>query len=519
MRKIIIVLFLCSTFLYIINAQNSTEKGLQAINQNMLKGRLSFISSDWFEGREATTKGAFMAADYLASIYNEDGLSVYDNNSYFQDVPLLISYAPKQAHIILKDKQSSKTFKFPDHLRTERFPFSFDAERALIWGGYGINAEGLSEIDLKHSKGKILIRLSGLPKAQENDSELGELIKQKSDKAWLQIKRDMLQSSGVYAVIEYNISDPYLQKSLINTPIKKQAAVSEKHLNRRSSGIYDKNLTLPNDNKKSPHYFQVSKAFMETLVSNFEQQLKNYLTNLEYGRVSPIKNFSCETIKLQVEANTEYKKCRNVLAVIEGSEYPDEIIVVGAHYDHLGMYDGYIWNGADDNGSGTIGLTAIAKAFVSTGIQPKRTIIFANWTAEERGLLGSRYFVSQFKNIDKIKCYHNYDMIGRSYNAEKPDSAVTLMYTKTWKKVEDLLRKNIAENELDIKIKYSAWDNPSSGSDNAPFAKKGIPIMWFHTGGHESYHMPSDQADLIDWQKFEAIVKSSFLILWELANE
>jgi Zn-dependent M28 family amino/carboxypeptidase len=162
---------------------------------------------------------------------------------------------------------------------------------------------------------------------------------------------------------------------------------------------------------------------------------------------------------------------------------------------------------------------AIAKAFVATGVTPKRTVIFANWTAEERGLLGSRYFVDTFKEMDAVQYYHNFDMIGRSHNYNKPDSAVTLMYTKSWKQAEELCAKNNVEFNLGLKIHYSAWDNPTSGSDNASFARKNIPIMWFHTGGHESYHMPGDHSEKIDWQKYEAIVRTSFLTLWDLANE
>jgi len=505
--------------LYNSQAQTPIEKGLNSINENSLKGHLTFFSSDWFEGREATTKGAFMAGDYLASIYQEYKLQHFDGKTFFHEVPLIIAQQPQNARVRLIKKEDSKSFHFPHSIRAERIKQSYSIEASIIWGGYGICTTKIKEFDTKSSSGKILIRLKGLPNNLDKATPLAAILSSKKDNEWHEIKKQAIKSSNVVAILEYDINDPYLKKSFTENPITKTIPSAEKKLTKRSSGIYDKSLFLHSDKKELPHYFQVSKTLMSELIPDFNKQLETYLRNLSQKKVIPIKTFNYNTIELSSEANVQYKTCRNVIAMIEGSEYPNEFIVVGAHYDHLGSYKGYIWNGADDNGSGAIGVVAIAKAFMATGVQPKRSILFANWTAEERGLLGSRYFVDTFKNIDQVKYYHNYDMIGRSYNYEQPDSAVTLLYTKAWKQAEDLCAQNNVQYNLGLKINYSAWDNPTSGSDNAPFAKKGIPIMWFHTGGHESYHMPDDHVEKIDWQKYEAIVKTSFLTLWNLANE
>ncbi|MCG8580531.1 MAG: M20/M25/M40 family metallo-hydrolase [Bacteroidales bacterium] len=496
-------------------AQESIESALATINRNSLEAELTFLSSDWFEGREATTKGAYMAADYLASLYKSAGISPFKNDSYFQDVPLFVAAAPAKASITLKNKSISKTYSFPTHLRAERITESYDIKANILWGGYGINSDQLQELDSKKCEGKVLIRLSGLPETETN-SPLKQLLDKKNQREWSTLKHESLQKSGIVAVLEYDLNDPYLSKSIKESPVP--IASAEKELSKRSSGIYQKSIFLQGDKKQGAYFYKVSKALMTDIIPDFDQFLKQYHNQLNQLKTSAPR-FNYTSVQLQSTEDVELKKCRNVIAVIEGSEKPDEIIVVGAHYDHLGMYDGYIWNGADDNGSGAIGTVAIARAFIATGIQPKRTVIFANWTAEERGLLGSRYFVNTFKDIDKVKYYHNYDMVGRSYNYEKPDSAVTLLYTKSWQQAEQLCSTYNKEYKLGLKINFSAWDNPTSGSDNAPFAKKDIPIMWFHTGGHESYHMPSDHVERIDWQKFEAIVKTSFLTLWDLANE
>ncbi|MBK3518781.1 M28 family metallopeptidase [Carboxylicivirga marina] len=515
-RYFSLVLFLAFTILKPTYSQDEIEKALKTINQSSLQAELTFLSSDWFEGREACTRGAYMAADYLASLYQSSKLAPFNEHSYFQDVPLLIASQPIEATISMQNELLSKTYSFPTHFRAERITESFNVDSEIIWGGFGINDDNFKEINLKNSKGKILIRLSGLPQTTEN-SQLKELLDSKNTQQWHQVKSDVLKKSGVVAVFEYDLSNPYLKESFENTEILE--APTEKELNKRSSGIYKKNLFLPDDKKNSPYYYKVSKALLSDLIPNFDQFIEKYLSDIQNLKTTAQLKTNYNSIELNAKANVSLKKCRNVIAVIEGSEKPDEIIVVGAHYDHLGSYDGYIWNGADDNGSGAIGTVAIARAFMETGIQPKRTVIFCNWTAEERGLLGSRFFVNTFKDIHKVIYYHNYDMIGRSYNYEQADSAVTLLYTKSWPQAEELCKTYNDKYQLGLKINYSAWDNPTSGSDNAPFAKKGIPIMWFHTGGHESYHMPSDHVDRIDWQKFEAIVKTSFLSLWNLANE
>ncbi len=499
-----------------INAQAPVERGLRTINRNNLEAQLTFLSSNWFEGREATTKGAFMTADYLASLYQSAGLEPLNEHSYFEDVPLLVAQQPKTATITLQSEQQSKTFTFPTHIRAERVPQSLSLNSEIIWGGYGINHQTLKEISTNKSKGKILLRLSGLPMADEN-SALEKFLQAKTEQEWQQIKNTSLKDAAVIAVLEYDLNDPYLKQSLATSPDIK--ADAEEELSKRSSGIYNKSFFLQDEPHKGPYIYKVSKLMMEELIPDFDQVIKEYTTHLQHLSTKTTIDFTYQSIQLETEANVELKHCRNVIAMIEGSEKPDEIIVVGAHYDHLGSYNGYIWNGADDNGSGAIGVVAIARAFKAMGIQPKRTVIFANWTAEERGLFGSRHFVKHYQDMNKVKYYHNYDMIGRSYNYEQPDSAVSLLYTKAWGQAEELCRKYNTEHQLGLKINYSAWDNPTSGSDNAPFAKKGVPIMWFHTGGHESYHMPSDHADRIDWQKLEAIVKTSFLSLWNLANE
>ena len=212
---------------------------------------------------------------------------------------------------------------------------------------------------------------------------------------------------------------------------------------------------------------------------------------------------------------------RNVLCRIEGRN-KDEIVIIGAHYDHLGidtkLAGDRIYNDADDNASGVAAVLQIARAFLATGVQPERTVIFALWDGEEKGLLGSQYFVQTFENIGKVKGYLNFDMIGRNNDEANPEHVV-YFYTESHPVFGDWLKNDIVKYSLRLKPNYRPWDKPVGGSDNASFAKLDIPVIWYHTDGHPDYHQPSDHADRINWDKTVDITKAAFLNLWNLANE
>ena len=212
---------------------------------------------------------------------------------------------------------------------------------------------------------------------------------------------------------------------------------------------------------------------------------------------------------------------RNVLAKIDGKN-PNEYVIVGAHYDHLGLdplLDGdQIYNGADDNASGVAAVLQIARAFLATGVQPERTVIFAFWDGEEKELLGSEYFVQSCSFVKQIRGYLNFDMIGRNNDESKPRHVV-YFYTEAHPVFGDWLKNDIKEYGLKLEPNYRPWDRPVGGSDNASFAERDIPVIWYHTDGHPDYHLPSDHADRINWEKTVDITKASFLNMWNLANE
>ena len=244
----------------------------------------------------------------------------------------------------------------------------------------------------------------------------------------------------------------------------------------------------------------------------------SYTQTFSAYKVENEKGIKWENV--QDSAAVETRRLNNILAVIPGKK-TDEYVVVGAHYDHLGIGNPVkgdsCFNGADDNASGVSAVLQIAKAIKISGKQPERSIIFAFWDGEEKGLLGSAYFVENWIEKEKIKSYMNFDMVGRG-PVDNP-SYLKYFYTASHPQFGEWLREDIANRGFCFTPDYISWDEPYSGSDNAPFARAGVPIVWYHTDGHPDYHNLTDSADRIDYPKLLDITRAAYLCVWRMANE
>lgn len=218
----------------------------------------------------------------------------------------------------------------------------------------------------------------------------------------------------------------------------------------------------------------------------------------------------------------------NILAYIEGSEKPNEIIVVSAHYDHVGMNNGQIYNGADDDGSGTVGVMAIAEAFhkaKKAGHGPKRSILFLHVTGEEKGLFGSSYYSDNpiFPLANTVADL-NIDMIGRvdPLHKDNPNFVYVVGSEMLSSQLKEAVEKaNKATHNLYLDYKYDDPKDPDRiyyRSDHYNFAKHNIPIAFFFDGIHEDYHKPTDTPDKIDYPLLMKRTQLVFAIAWDLAN-
>ena len=219
----------------------------------------------------------------------------------------------------------------------------------------------------------------------------------------------------------------------------------------------------------------------------------------------------------------------NVLAYIKGDEKPEEVIIISAHLDHLGIQEGKIYYGADDNGSGTSGLLQIAQAFKAAeldGIKPKRSILFLHVTAEENGLYGSRYYIQNpVFSLENTVCNLNIDMIGRVDPAHKDNKNYIYLIGSDKLSTElHYISEKVNRKYYNIDFDYRLNEENDRNrfyyrSDQYNFAKNNIPVIFYFNGVHKDYHLPTDTPDKIDYDLLTLRTKLIFATTWQLANQ
>jgi Zn-dependent M28 family amino/carboxypeptidase len=247
-------------------------------------------------------------------------------------------------------------------------------------------------------------------------------------------------------------------------------------------------------------------------------------------------------VALKTTSTTSLVRCMNVLGMIEGSDpaLKDEYFIIGAHFDHNGRAGDYIYNGADDNGSGSIGVVAIAKAMAANPVKPKRTVIFALWTGEEKGLYGSAYYTRHpLFPLEKTVGYLNYDMISRAfdeptlarsvsqYNVPGAEAMVKAIRGDRFATVNltvdtpfaDITRQMNQYVGLDLALRENPPGVGSGGSDHASFARVKIPFVYYMTAMTSDYHQPSDSVEKVDGELYTRVVRLGYLTAFAYADK
>lgn len=222
------------------------------------------------------------------------------------------------------------------------------------------------------------------------------------------------------------------------------------------------------------------------------------------------------------------KDSENIWAYVEGSEFPDEVIVISAHYDHIGVENGQVFNGADDDGSGTVALLEMAKAFAKAkkdGKGPKRSILFLHVTGEEHGLHGSRYYTENpLYPLANTVADINIDMIGRRDDLHpNTNNYVYVIGSDRLSSELHTITNEVNDQyiKMDLDFRFNARDEPNRyyfRSDHYNFAKNGVPSVFLFNGVHDDYHKATDTPDKIEYDALEKRTQLAFVIAWELAN-
>lgn len=507
-----ILLVLSALSLSVLNAQTSPniseEKFANTINTENARKHLSVLSADEYEGRETGKEGQKKAAKYIAEYFKSIGLSPVKDNEYIQHYPLLeITPQPSSLEINGVKYEFKKDFYSFSTGKSIKL-----SEKGILFLGYGIEDSTYNDYKNIDVKNKIVLVLGGEPM---NEDSVSLITGTKKISAWstnFRKKSEVARNKGVLAFITVNSNFEgavHFLKNYLTSP----------------------SLVLESDSKKNerPKLLQlgisirIANAIFALKKTSFDELKKKI-----YTEKNPV-SFDIKT-PVEFEEKTKVKStgAENVLGMIQGSQYPDEYIFVTAHYDHLGVLDGKVFNGADDNGSGTVGVMGIANAFIKAkeaGFVPKRSIVFMTVSGEEKGLLGSSYYTSHpIFPIANTVCDLNIDMIGRTDDRYK-DTA-NYIYVIGSDKISTELHKineNANATYTKLKLNYS-FNDPNDPnrfyyrSDHYNFAEKGIPIIFYFNGVHEDYHKETDEIQKIN---FDALTKRAQLVFytaWEVAN-
>ena len=320
-----------------------------------------------------------------------------------------------------------------------------------------------------------------------------------------------------FAFIACGSSQNSTEKNYADTASKYAATITAKDLGKHlfiyASDEFEGRLTGEPGQKKAVEYLK-----------NFyvEQQIASAIGGDDYFQKVP-----AEWINKNTRRGT-FKDSENVVAFIKGTEKPDEIVVLSAHLDHEGIKDGKIYNGADDDGSGTVAILEIAEAFkmaAKNGKGPKRSILFLHVTGEEKGLLGSKYYTQNpIFPLANTVCNLNIDMIGRIDDRHKdnPNFVYLIGSDKLSMDLHNLSEEmNKKYMNIDLDYKYNDENDPNRfyyRSDHYNFAKHNIPIIFYFNGTHADYHKPTDTPDKINYELLENRTRLVFYTAWEVAN-
>ena len=509
MKRILSVL-LSLPLAYSCSIAQNPSKFANQITEESSKNHLTILASQDFAGRGTGQKGGEKAVKYIADQFKVFGLKPIVNGSYFQPVSLKqTSYKVEAFHL---DTQELK-YGIDFYVQGDNTFTTFQTNE-IIFVGYGIQDEKFNELKGLDVANKVILLIN---EGEPIDEKGNSIITGTSNKSsWSASRLKRLQE-----LIKLK------PKLILSTSSENEAMI--KRMNNRS--IMGR-VALDKDNS-------TSMTTISTPVVHIKPEMANMLlaqigTSVEKFKAEitsiplPTKSIKA-TLQASMGVQIEKLNDPNVLGYLEGTDLKEEVIVVSGHWDHDGILpDGTFFPGADDNGSGTVAVMELAKAFTQAkkeGKGPRRSILFIGLAAEEKGLLGSQYYVENpiIPLSQTVACI-NIDMIGRIDNKHL-NGDHNYIHVIGVNKLSSDLRPivEMANAETKMILDYD-YDDPAEPmrlyyrSDHYNFAKNGIPSLFFFSGLHPHYHTPEDTVDKIDFPMMVKRERHIFQTVWEIAN-
>ena len=518
------MLFAAPLLLFLLAVPPAEAPGYDSIKENDLKANLAFVASDALEGRMSLQPGDDVAARWIASEFQKDGLIGPYGGSYLQPVPLIEFRADRaQSYLALRRGDSHREWKFPEAYGS--FPRDVDVTASVIFAGYGITAPELHYDDYANldAHGKIVLIFDHEP--QENDPQSIFNGTGNTRYATTRVKVLNAQAHGALAVLivgEPNRKHPSNQERMARI-----GGTTTRAVPLPSQALADDELHTPSAIVSDAVARELLATAGETpsaLQSSIDQDLK------AQSRTLPDTEVALHFRNLSTRSGTSF----NAVGLLPGSDerLRAETVLISAHHDHDGMSLDQIWHGADDNGSGTVGVVELAHAFSVNAVKPKRSILFVVFAAEERGLLGAFYMAAHpLRPLGTTRAMINFDMIGRDETPSDQTKGLIDIPADTSNRLNligatyspEYNRVVHEQNEqvgltLDYRFDHESALNIFFRSDQFPFVLHNVPAFWWFTGFHPDYHHVTDTADKIDYVKMAKILRLAYLCTWQFGN-
>ncbi len=474
-----------------------------------LRKHLEVLASDEYEGRETGQKGQKMAARYIAGVFKAFGVGHAGlPDGYFQSFELTetswgntwITSGNEELYSFGKDfygfLSSNKTFE--------------STTGEVVFLGYGIDDPKYSDYAGIDVQGKVLVVLGGEPKDKDGNYRIsGNDTPSDWTTEW-RIKGATASRMGAACIM---VVDSKFDARMENAYFLDY--------------IQHSTLELPTDNTEDDgaNVLYISSGMAAALLGQ-EKMDKAIAKMTKKGK--PVNFAVNKPLSFTIQRKTQPVYTENVLGFIPGTDLKDEVIAVTAHYDHIGKDGDEVYNGADDDGSGTVALLEIAQAMSIARMEgngPRRSILIMGFTGEEKGLLGSEYYAENpVFPLENTVANLNIDMIGRIDKDHINDTNYVYIIGSDFLSTElHAINEYNAKTYTDLSLdyRYNSTDDPNRfyyRSDHYNFAKNNVPVIFFFNGTHEDYHQATDEVDKINYEILAKRTQLVFYDLWTLAN-
>ena len=493
MKRILIIALLAAPVMDIVAQDiNDAVPFAESITEEELLADLSIIASDALEGRETGKRGQKMAAAFIQSHFKELGLKAPvkqgKSNSYMQPVDLFVSI-PGDTYIKMAGEKK-KNLKDLYYFGTTST--SDEVTMDLVFAGKGSEA-GFEELDVK---------------------DKAVFFKVDNPRAWREPHELAIANGAKITVVQTT----EVEKEFFDFMGMVKNSIGEGRLS----------LEKPDLLQDVGGVFFIPPSAVPDLFQVKAEKLDKIWQDLATGKPLNSKKIKPVTVTFKTEQKVKTVTSENVLGYLEGTDKKDELVVLTAHYDHIGKNGEDINNGADDDGSGTCAVLEIAEAFVlakEEGKGPRRSILFMAVTGEEKGLLGSEYYTDNpVFPLENTIVNLNIDMIGRVDPKHKDNRKYVYLVgsdrlSTELHEISEKVNKTFTQFELDYT--YNDENHPDRiyyRSDHWNFAKNNIPIIFYFNGVHEDYHKPTDTVDKIELDVYTERTRLVFYTAWVLAN-